>query len=144
MSLAMYRWLLRLYPTQFRRANADELIADVEALRHEAAHSGGRLAIIRCDRRLVADLLRSALREWLRTPWLAVWVLSGAMTAAVFGLAVVRLQRWRAATVATLDDTPLTADLAPLTLLVPVFLVLAIALAAGVLSGRAFRGRRRA
>ena len=91
----VYRWLLRLYPHDFRRRYADELDADFTAGRQEALAAGGGGALIECYVRALADLARSIPREWLRTPWIPVMAVAAVVASLVFYYVVGRVYRAR-------------------------------------------------
>jgi hypothetical protein len=87
-----YRWLLSLYPYEFRQTYRDELEADFEEARREAEASGP-FAVTRLWLRVFADLIVSVPREWLRTPWLAVLTAAAIAAATVFYYVVGRVYR---------------------------------------------------
>jgi hypothetical protein len=89
----IYRWLLRLYPYDFRRQYQDELEADFEILRQEAIAAGGGRALLTCYRQTAGDLVRSVPREWLRTPWLPVLTAAGIIAVLLFYYVVGRVYR---------------------------------------------------
>jgi len=87
-----YRWLLSLYPYNFRQTYRDQLEADFEEARREAGASGF-VAVARLWLGVVADLIVSVPREWLRTPWLAVLTAAAIAAAMVFYYVVGRVYR---------------------------------------------------
>lgn len=89
----LYRWLLRLYPYQFRHQYQDELEADFLACREDASRSGRRVAVLRCYVEAAADVVVSAPREWLRTPWIPVLTVAALVATLVFYSVVVRVYR---------------------------------------------------
>jgi hypothetical protein len=89
----MYRWLLRLYPYDFRRQYQDELETDFETACQEASASGGRPALAACCLQAVADLAVSLPREWLRTPWIPILMAAATIASGVFYYVVIRVYR---------------------------------------------------
>ena len=141
--MTIYRWLLRLYPQDFRRQYEDELEADFEALRDEA-RLGGRRALIACYAQTAADLLRSAPREWLRTPWIPVLGAAAVIASVVFYYVVVRV--YRAGSFDPADhpaESPELLLLMAAMVLVPIAALALIAMAARFHSPRPPHRRRR-
>lgn len=93
LATAIYRRLLHLYPHQFWRTFADDLESDFEDGCREAAASGGA-ALFRFLGRAAGDLVVSLVREWIRTPWIPVLLLAGALTWALFAFTAFKVQQW--------------------------------------------------
>jgi hypothetical protein len=140
----LYRWLLRLYPYDFRRQYQDELEADFEALRSETIQTGGRRALLRCYGQTAIDLLRSVPREWLRTPWIPVILAAGLIASVVFYYVVVRV--YRAGSFAPATHPPESPELMLLMaamVLIPIGVIVLVGIASRFRVIRPFDRRKR-
>ena len=93
LAAAIYRRLLHLYPHQFWRAFAADLESDFEDGCGEAAASG-RTVLVRFLARAAGDFVVSLAREWIRTPWIPVLALAGALTWLLFAYTAFKVQQW--------------------------------------------------
>ena len=139
----VYRWALHLYPYEFRRKYADELEDDFDAQCREALATGGRRALLNCYAAAAADLLWSIPREWLRTPWAAVFVVAAGVACAVFYYVVGRVYRVRAFGSGAPPEQPQLLLLMAAMVLIPAVAMLLISLAARIRSLRSPEIRRR-
>jgi hypothetical protein len=140
----IYRWLLRLYPHDFRRQYQDELEADFESLRQEALAAGGRKAVLKCYGHAAGDLVRSALREWLRTPWLPVLIAAGIIAVLVFYYVVGRVYRARSFASGTQPpESPELLLLMAAMVLIPIAVMALVGVAARLVSVKPRERRRR-
>jgi len=139
----LYRWLVSLYPYGFRQAYRDELEADFALARSEAAQNGAG-AVLRLWLSVIADLMISVPREWLRTPWLAVLTVAALIAAMIFYYVVGRIYRARAfAGGPRAPESPELLVLMGLMVLIPIAAVILIVAASRFLSVRTpHRGRR--
>jgi hypothetical protein len=137
-----YRWLVSLYPYEFRQTYRDELEADFEDARREAKASGS-VALARLWLRVIADLMVSLPREWLRTPWLAVLTVAAIAAALVFYYVVGRVYRAGSfAATAQPPESPQLVLLMGLMVLVPTAAVIVISAASQFFRVRPPRRRR--
>ncbi len=90
---AMYRTVIRLYPSGFWREFHEELEDDFADGSREALDSGRPVLAIFWLRAL-GDLCRSLAREWLRTPWLPVLIVAGALSITMFTFTALEVSRW--------------------------------------------------
>jgi hypothetical protein len=118
----LYRAALRLCPPAFRREFSSEMIQDFEEARREAAPAGGTGGLWRFRARMLADVIRTLVTQWLRTgwPWIVALAIAGPLAAAS-GLA----RLWQPPVLALPAGTP-DAELISLALLISV-IVLVIA-----------------
>ena len=138
-----YRWLLTLYPHEFRQTFGDELEADFAEARREAA-AGGPVALARLWIGVLADLIISVPRQWLRTPWLAVLSAAALVASAVFYYVVGRVYQARSfAAAAATPESPQLLALMGLMVLIPIVAVILIGAASEFFSIRSPRRRRR-
>ena len=140
----VYRWLLRLYPYNFRRQYQEELEADFESARLEA-RADGRSALLACYRQAALDLAVSVPREWLRTPWLAAVAGAALIASGLFYYVVVRV--YRAGSFPNSSNEPPESPeliwLMAAMVLVPVIAMLLIGVAARLASAAHAHRRRR-
>ena len=139
----VYRWLLRLYPHDFRRRYADELEADFTAGRQEAVAAGSRGALIGCYVHALADLARSVPREWLRTPWIPVMTVAAVVASLVFYYVVGRVYRARSFAGPQWPESPELLLLMAAMVLVPIGAMVLIGFAARFASRRTRERRTR-
>ena len=78
----LYRALLLLYPKAFREKFGDEMACDFEEATSEAWAARGWIGVLTLVALVAADLMRTAVSQWLRTGWPAALALSGTLTAA--------------------------------------------------------------
>lgn len=139
----VYRWLLRLYPSDFRRLYQQELEADFDASCREARDSGDRRALLRCYLDTAVDLATSVPREWLRTPWLASLGAAAIVASAVFYYVVIRVYRARSFAGVDPPESPELIWLMAAMVLVPIAVMFLIGIAR-VVSSRPHPRHRRA
>ena len=89
---AIYRTLIRLYPHGFWRTFHDELENDFADGSREAGDAGG-VTLPLFWARALADLIRSLVREWLRTPWLLVLIVAAVLSVTIFSLTALQVAR---------------------------------------------------
>ena len=139
----IYRWALHLYPYEFYRKYADELEDDFSTQCREAWASGGRPALLRCYIAAAADLLWSIPREWLRTPWAAVFALAAGVATGVFYYVVGRVYRVRAFGSGAAPEQPQLLLLMAAMVLIPIVAALLFSLASLFRFTRSPERRRR-
>jgi hypothetical protein len=139
----IYRWALHLYPYEFRRKYADELEEDFHTRRREALATGGRPALLHCHLEAAFDLLWSIPREWLRTPWAAVFVLAAGAACGVFYYVVGRIYRVRGFGSSAPPEQPQLLLLMAAMVLLPAASMLLVGLVARIRSIRSPQRQRR-
>ena len=138
-----YRWLLFLYPHQFRQTYGDELEADYAAARREA-DAGGPPAVARLWLSVLADLVISVPRQWLRTPWVAVLAAAALVATLVFYYVVGRIYRARAfAAAPPVPESPELLLIMALMVLIPAAVMILIAIVSQIFGVRSPHRRRR-
>lgn len=89
----IHRAFLHLYPHAFRQSFQTDLEHDFEDGYRDAARDGSlRIAVFLM--RTATDLLASLVREWLRTPWIPVWLAAGSLSIGLFAFAAFKIRQW--------------------------------------------------
>jgi hypothetical protein len=89
---SIYRCVLRLYPHAFEARFAEELEDDFLSMSQDAWRDGGAAALCRWWMDAAIDVVRSLGREWVRTPWIPIGIVSALVAAGVFWAAMGRAQ----------------------------------------------------